>query len=228
VKIGIIGAGSLGTAIAKRLVLAGHDVMLSFSRDRQRLNATAKRFGAQAGSVHEAVEFSEVVALVVPWQAVPQALDEAGALDSKILWDCTNGLNADFSGLELGFTTSAGEWIQSRVPAAKVVKGIPPFADLLHADDPTIGGIPAGAFVCGDDPRARATVRSVLEALPTRVTDAGSMDGARYVEPTCYLLLRLALQMKMGPRIGGALLTESWICPRAKRSQEHVDVLTTG
>jgi prephenate dehydrogenase len=54
-KIGVVGAGSVGTAIAKRLVPQGHEVMLSYSRDVAQLEGAAKAFGAITGSPADAV-----------------------------------------------------------------------------------------------------------------------------------------------------------------------------
>ena len=66
-NVGIIGAGKLGTALAKRLGQSSYQVMLSYSRDEARLRDAAQQFGALAGSPREAVAFGEAVALTVPW-----------------------------------------------------------------------------------------------------------------------------------------------------------------
>jgi predicted dinucleotide-binding enzyme len=92
-KIGVVGAGSVGTAIAKRLVPRGHEVMLSYSRDVAKLEGTAKAFGAITGSPADAVRFGDVVALAVPWSSVEDALKAMGSLTGKVLWDCTNGVD---------------------------------------------------------------------------------------------------------------------------------------
>lgn len=79
-KIGVIGSGNVGTALAKRLVPNGHEVMLTFGRDSAKLEVAAKTFDASTGSPREAVDFAEVVALPVPWAAVTPALHQAGPL----------------------------------------------------------------------------------------------------------------------------------------------------
>ena len=205
-KIGVVGAGSVGTAIAKRLVPQGHEVMLSYSRDVAKLESAAKAFGAITGSPADAVRFGDVVALAVPWSSVEDALKVMGSLNGKVLWDCTNSLKEDFSGLALGTTTSGAEALQRWAIGARVVKGIPPFAKLLHSADPTIGGKPAGTFMCGDDELAKSLVRPLLEALPSAVVDVGPLENARYVEPAGFLLVRLAYGLGFGSRIGLALL----------------------
>jgi 8-hydroxy-5-deazaflavin:NADPH oxidoreductase len=207
-KIGVIGGGNVGTALAKRLVPAGHEVMLSFSRDAAALAQAAAAFGASSGTPEQAARFGDVVALTVPWQAVPIALQQAGSLQGKVLWDCTNALLPDMSGLAIGTTTSAGETVQEFAIGARVVKAIPPFAQLLHSADPTIAGMPAGVFMCGDDEDAKKIVRPLLEALPAAVVDAGPLQNARWVEPAGFLLVRLAYAQGLGARIGLMLTTE--------------------
>lgn len=200
-RIGIIGAGSIGSALARRLVPKGHEVMLSYSRDPEKLAATAASFGATTGSPGDAVIFADVVALSVPWAGVADALVAAGSLDGKILWDCTNSLKPDLSGLVIGTTTSGGEEIARLAPGATVIKGIPPFAELLHSDDPTVGGRPVGGFVAGPNGDAKARVTELLEQLPASVTDAGGLDASRLIEPAMMLLVRLAYGQGLGPRI---------------------------
>ena len=207
-KIGVIGSGSVGTAIAKRLIPHGHEVMLSFSRDISLLNSNAQALGASVGSPEQAVAFGDVIVLAVPWLMVPEAIKEAGLLKGKILWDCTNALKLDFSGLEVGTTTSGAEIIQQLAVGARVVKGIPPFAELLHFDRPTVNGAPVCTFICSDDHDAKMTVWPLLAALPSRVIDVGNLDGARYIEPAGFLLVRLAYSQQLGAHIGFDLIHE--------------------
>lgn len=200
-RIGIIGAGNIGTAIAKRLMPHGHEIMLSYSRDPAVLTTAAAALGARSGSPSEAVAFGDVVALTVPWSTVFDALAQAGSFGDKILWDCTNTLNSDMSGLVIGTTTSGGEEVARFAADSRVVKGIPPFAQLLHSDDPTVGGRPVGVFVAGNDADAKRIVAELMTALPAAVTDAGGLDASRFIEPAMMLLVRLAYGQGMGPRI---------------------------
>jgi 8-hydroxy-5-deazaflavin:NADPH oxidoreductase len=201
-KVGIIGAGELGTALAKRLQLAGHSVTLSFSRDPTKLAEAAARLALDYGTPREAVERSDVVALVAPWLAIDEALGAAGPLDGKIVWDCTNPINADFSGLAVGTNTSGAEIISRKVPHAHFVKGIPPFARVLAGEEVLIDGQLATSFICGDDADAKNVVRTLLEALPVRVVDVGPLTSARFVEPAGFLLVLLAFALGHGQRIG--------------------------
>lgn len=208
-KIGIIGAGKVGTGLAKHLVPMGHEVMFSFSKDIGKLQATAQAFGARMGSVAQAVAFADVVVLATPYAAIAEALGQAGApADRKVLWDCTNALQPDMSGLVVGTTWSAAEEAQKHAPWARVVKGIPPFAELLHSDRLALKGGPIGVFTCSDDVQAKAQVSGLLNDIGMSVTDAGPLTNARYVEPAAFLLVQLAYRLGHGSRIGLALVSD--------------------
>ena len=132
-KIGIIGAGNVGTGLTKLLLPRGHGLMLSFHKEGEKLRSTAAALGTRAGTVAEAVQFRDVVVLATPWVATAEALGQVGQVPKqKILWDCTNTLKPDMSGLSIGTTTSGGEEVAKLAPWARVVKAIPPFAEAMR------------------------------------------------------------------------------------------------
>jgi 8-hydroxy-5-deazaflavin:NADPH oxidoreductase len=202
-KIGIIGAGNLGTGLAKILSTKGHQVFISYSRDASKLQATAKELGVKAGTVAEAVAFADVIVLATPYAAAEDALKQVdNPSTDKILWDCTNPMKADFSGLVIGTTTSAGEQIAQKTPWAKVVKAIPPFAEVLHSGNLSLGGGKPGVFLCGDDVPSREVIAKLVEDLGAEPVIAGPLVLSRYVEPANMLLVALAYANGFGPRIG--------------------------
>jgi predicted dinucleotide-binding enzyme len=208
-KIAILGAGNVGTALARRLSAAGHEIMLGFGRDSEAVATAAAATGAVHGTPEELAAFGDVIAIAVPWGAVSDALSALGSVSGKVVWDCTNPLAPDLSGLLVGGETSGGEEIARLLPSAHVVKGVPPFAELMHAEDPSIGGEAPGLFVAGDDAEAKAVVASLLAQLPATVIDAGPMMAARFIEPAMLLVVRLAYLQGMGPRIALAVQTEA-------------------
>jgi predicted dinucleotide-binding enzyme len=209
-KIGIIGAGNLGSGLAKRLVGKGHAVMLSFSKEPEKLKRVADSTGSVVGTPAQAVDFADVAVLATPWTATPEALRQVGRVtQTKVVWDCTNALKPDMSGLAIGTTTSGGEEIARLAPWAKVVKAIPPFAEVLHSPSTLIGGVRPNVFVCGDDTEARAVVAALVEDIGAAPVIAGSLLLARYTEPAAMLLVQLAYVRGFGARIGVTLTHET-------------------
>lgn len=202
-KVGIIGAGNVGSGLAKRLAPKDHEVMLSYSRDLTKLEAVAESLGAKSGSIADAVAFAEVVVLATPYSAIVDALKQARSPASgKILWDCTTPLKPDFSGLLIGTTTSAGEEVASLAPWARVVKAVPPFAEVLHSDDMNVGGGPPGVFVCGDDQQACESVATLIKDIDAEPILTGPLVYSRFIEPANMLLVALAYRNGFGPRVG--------------------------
>jgi 8-hydroxy-5-deazaflavin:NADPH oxidoreductase len=119
-RIRIIGAGSLGSALGERLGRAGHEIMFGGG---DRALEVANRLGAGVGSNSEAAGFSEVIVLAVPFGAIDAALAEA-VPQGRVLWSCVNALKRDLSGLAVGFDTSAAEEVARCASGAHVVAAI--------------------------------------------------------------------------------------------------------
>jgi len=202
-NIGIVGAGNLGTGLAKRLIAQGHGVMLSFSKSDDTLRNAAAALNARAGTPSEAARFGHVIILSSRWADTAEAIQQIGPIaETKVLWDCTNPMKPDMSGLLIGTTTSGGEEVARLTPWAKVVKAIPPFAEQLHSPGELAGGIRPAVFVCGDDADARNTIAELIGVIGATPIDAGPLMNARYTEPACMLLVELAYTQSFGTQIG--------------------------
>jgi 8-hydroxy-5-deazaflavin:NADPH oxidoreductase len=189
-RIAIIGAGALGTAIARSLLESGHEIVFGGGASA---HEAAARLDAAASSNADAAAHADVVALAVPFSAIDAALAQAGALDGAVLWSCVNALKSDLSGLAVGFDTSAAEEVASRAPGARVVSAIPPFAEALANHDLAYdGGLAPSVFICGDDDQAKAVVELLVLDLRAHPVDAGPLAAARLVEPAMMLLIRIA------------------------------------
>jgi 8-hydroxy-5-deazaflavin:NADPH oxidoreductase len=113
------------------------------------------------------------------------------------------------SGLLVGTTTSGGEEVARLAPWAKVVKAIPPFAEVLHSPSMLIDGDRASVFVCGDDSEARSVVAKLVYEIGAEPVNAGPLTLARYTEPACMFLVQLAYAQGLGARIGFSLIRET-------------------
>jgi predicted dinucleotide-binding enzyme len=92
VKIGIIGTGRIGGALARHWVKAGHEVFVS-SRHPEELKALVAELGphAHAGTPREAAAFATVVVVSIPYGAMPQiGQDLRAELADKVILDTSN------------------------------------------------------------------------------------------------------------------------------------------
>ncbi len=182
-KIGIIGAGNIGATLARSWVAAGHEVLLSYSRDPQRLRSAAEALGpsARAGTPRDAAEFGEVVVVSVPWPRVPDALAAAGDLTGRLLVDTTNPYASPGGPLDLPpGAVSAAQEVARRAAGARVVKA---FNTLYWVTLAERAGTGLAVPVSGDDPAGKALVAELVRDAGYHPADVGSLGGAARQEP---------------------------------------------
>ena len=189
-KIGVIGTGNVGYALADGFIKYGHEVMLG-SRDisQEKVQNWMQDHGTSAsvGSPREATQFGEIVILATPWSGTKNAIDLAGPenFHGKIVIDPTNPL--DFSGgtppkLSVGKDDSAGENIQRWLPEAMVVKAFN-IVGSAHMVDPDFECGPPDMFICGNDKESKIKVEAILKEFGWDSTDLGNIEYARFLEP---------------------------------------------
>ncbi|MEW5808476.1 MAG: NAD(P)-binding domain-containing protein [Actinomycetota bacterium] len=184
-QFGTIGAGVVAQAIARHLVSAGHQVMLSNSRGPATLAEIVDHLGplASAGTVAEAAE-ADLVFLTVMWWDIPAALADLSPWDGRILVDATNQFaRADpIEVADLGDQTGS-EWVADRAPKARVIKAFNTLHASYIAANPRH---PAGRqvlFYAGDDPSAKATFLQLADSLGFAPIDVGALrDGGRLMQ----------------------------------------------
>jgi predicted dinucleotide-binding enzyme len=203
-KLGIIGAGSLGTVLGGRLSERGHVIMFgggSSARD------AAVRQHSQFGSNAEAAAFADVVILAVPFAAIDAALADVGSLTGRVLWSCVNALKPDDTGLAIGFDNSAAEEVARRARGARVVAAIPPFAQAIATGRLAYDrDLEPSVFLCGDDAGAKAMVEALVRDLGAHPVDAGPLEASRLVEPA--MMLAISIAYAGAPRDVGLRLLE--------------------
>ena len=202
-KIGIIGAGNMGSAFAKRLAAAGHDVTIT-AKDPTHADRAASGAGGGVRAVprDQIARDAEVLILATYFPDAPDALRAAGDLTGKTVVDITNPLTPDMSGLSVGHTTSAAEEIQRAVPQAKVVKAFNTiFAQVLGAP---AGGTKAQVLYAGDDAGAKDAVRALIESAGFEAVDVGPLASARQLEPLGLLNIYLGYVAGRGTGVAPA------------------------
>jgi predicted dinucleotide-binding enzyme len=187
-KIGIIGAGHIGSTLARKLNRLGHTVSVANSRGPASLAALAAETGAKAVSVTDAVKGVDLVVVTIPEKNVPLLPKGLfrGLPEAVIVVDTGNYYPSFRDGridaIESGMTESG--WVAQQLgrPVLKAFNNI-----IAHSL--AEGGLPAGAKgrialpVAGDDRRAKAVVIDLIDALGFDGIDSGSLDESWRQQP---------------------------------------------
>jgi 8-hydroxy-5-deazaflavin:NADPH oxidoreductase len=181
-KIGVIGAGRIGGNAARLWTQAGHDVLLSFSRDPDALRARADEIGARAGTPREAAEFGEVVVVSVPWTMIDDVLAQAGSLEGRIVIDTTNQFGP--GGLEpLPEGRTAAQLNAARMDGARYTKSFNTLTSRFQAEAARRTGRDRVAlFLCGDDAQAKEVVTGLIDDAGFDAVDVGGTADAAIME----------------------------------------------
>lgn len=185
-KIGIIGAGNIGQAVAQLSIKAGHSVSLSNTRGPASLAETVQGLGehAQAASIEDAAAFGEIVLVAIPfggYQSVP-----AAPLSGKIVIDASNYVPQRDSQIQLGSQTSS-EALAAHLSGARLVKAFNTlWFHLLeteaHPEKPLDQRLVL--FMASDDAQAKSVVGQFIQEIGFAPLDTGTLrDGGRLQQP---------------------------------------------
>lgn len=182
-SIGIIGAGAIGTAIARHLAKAGVEALIANSRGPDSLGELAKELGPTitAATAAQAAE-AKIVFLAVNWDRAQDALTNLPHWNGRILIDATNAVEIpsyrpiDLSGR--ASTQAIAEW----APGARVVKAFNHLMGSSLASDPTINSGRRVLFVAGEDLAARHTVADLAVTLGFATIDLGGIEQSRLMQ----------------------------------------------
>jgi predicted dinucleotide-binding enzyme len=202
-NIAILGAGNVGSALARLWAGQGHTVTFGLKPGSNPRNPMPA--GVSAAAIPDAVAAAAVVTLCVPWPAAEAAVRSAGPLAGKVLIDATNPLKDDLSGLELGTTTSAAEQVAAWAGRTRVVKAFNTIGAMLYGNA-DIAGMRADGFYCGDDADAKREVATLITDAGLDPIDVGPLRMARALEPMALLWIDLAVRQKRPLPFGFKLL----------------------
>lgn len=199
-KIAIIGAGNVGSALGRAWAKAGHSIVFG-ARDvnKPELKALCAETGATAASPADAARQGDVVALALPWQGAEGAVKALGNLAGKTVIDTMNPLAMvdGAMGLERGFTTSGAETVAAWLPGAKVVKTFNQVGANMMTEGHRFAQPPV-MFLAGDDEAAKATVAKLVSDIGFEPLDSGALRQSRLLEPLAMVWINQSLFRGLG------------------------------
>ena len=180
-KIGIIGAGTVGTTLGEHFAGAGHEVLIANSRGPESLRETLERLSKPLKPVtfEELVEQAEMFFLALPWRNVRDILRSDVDWHGRVIVDATNiilSISPDFVLDDL--KGDSGSQIVARLaPSAHVVKAFNtlPFDTMFT---PTPPGFRRVLFVAGDDSKAVSTVSDLIGGIGFQPVAIGKLATA--------------------------------------------------
>jgi len=184
--LGIIGAGHIGSQIARVAIAAGYEVVIANSRGPETLDGLVAELGAhaRAATAAEAGAAGDVVVVTVPLYALGQIPVEP--LAGKIVLDTNNYYferDGHIDALDRGETTTS-ELLQQHLPTSRVVKAF----NHISSADITTDGTPAGTpnrralATAGDDPEAVAFVTRFYDQAGFDTVNIGPLSESWRVE----------------------------------------------
>jgi 8-hydroxy-5-deazaflavin:NADPH oxidoreductase len=181
-KIGIIGTGRIGGALARHWVAAGHEVFMS-SRHPEELTGLADELGprAHAGTPQEAAAFGDIVLVSVPYAALPQiGVDLAAELDGKVVLDTSNPSERRDGPMALD-AQAKGSGIASAefLPGTRLVRAFNCIPAASLANEPNRTPERIAIPLAGDDAEALAVAQRLVDDAGFDSIVIGGLADAR-------------------------------------------------
>ncbi len=184
--IGILGAGKVGTGVARQALLAGYRVLIAASGDPKNIDLIISVMapGAKAATAAQVMEEADLVVLSVPLHKFrtldPAALAGKHVVDTMNYWRDTNG---DMP--ELEEAPSSSEMVLAHIPGALLAKSL----NHIGYHELELDALPAGTpgrralAVAADDDATRTMVLDFVERLGFDAVDAGDLSNGLAFEP---------------------------------------------
>jgi len=178
--IGLIGAGHIGSQLARLAVKNGYSVMISNSRGPETLADLVRELGpqARAATPGEAAKAGDIVVVTIPLKNlgdVPVApLAGKTVIDTLNYYPQRDGHIADLDAEK----TTTSEMVQAHLPASKVVKAF----NHIYAAELTTHGQPAGSpnrralALAGNDAAAKKEVAALFDQFGFDAVDIGPLS----------------------------------------------------
>ena len=204
-RIGILGSGLMGGKLGTLFVRAGHEVVFSYARSKEKLKRLSRNAGdnALAGTPAEAAQDANALLLAVHWSRLADVLQQAGDVSGKVILNCSLPMNTDNTELAIAHSSSGLEELAKIVPKARVVAAFNtvPSEVLFGVYERRRRANRPSLVYCGDDKGGKALAATLIRDVGFNPVDAGPARIARYIEPFALLVAQLAYEGKGGPEL---------------------------
>jgi len=186
-RLGIVGAGKMGTTVARAAMSVGYDVALSGSGqpDRIALIVDVLAPGARAVTTDEVAGAAGLIVLAVPmhrFRELPRDLF-AGRIvvDAMNYWEDIDGVDEELATAPSGTSVV----VQQRFPSARVVKSLNQLGYYDFEESRRPPGVPGriAMAAAGDDRAAVAAVLQLVDRLGFDAVDAGRLEAGLALQP---------------------------------------------
>jgi predicted dinucleotide-binding enzyme len=192
-KIGILGSGVVGKALARGFHKHGYHIMIATHQEGKLADFISEfKDRLQVGSFRETARFGEIQVLAVKGVAAKKVVEDLGndLLGGKTVMDATNPISEapPEHGVLHYFSEinhSLMEDLQEAVDTARFVKAFNCIGS-AHMVDPQFEAKPS-MFICGDHEGAKGEVKSIVELFGFECLDMGKKEAARAIEPLAML-----------------------------------------
>jgi 8-hydroxy-5-deazaflavin:NADPH oxidoreductase len=201
-KISIIGTGRMGKGLVKTLRPHIQSLQLA-STSAEKAAGLIEEFnwtGVHPATYDEALKADIIFHSLWFRDLIPWVKKNAESLKGKIVVDIANPFTADFTDFTLDWGTSAAEELQKAIPDSKVVGA---FKNTFFKvfDEPLHHGLQSDVYVTSDHADAKATVIKLLQPIPFRILDGGSLKNNRTIERMTLFERELAIRYDHYPYV---------------------------
>lgn len=191
-KVGILGSGEVGKALAKGFQKHGYQVVIGSEHPEKLADFKSDNPSVEIAGFEQAALAGEQVVLCVKGTAAERIVERVkGNLTGKTVIDTTNPIadSPPQNGVLKFFTTledSLMERLQRIAPEAHFVKAFNSIGSPLMVN-PDFDGQKPTMFICGNDGAAKKKASEILDVFGFEVQDIGNAESARAIEPLAIL-----------------------------------------
>jgi hypothetical protein len=186
-RLGIVGAGKIGTAIARSANAGGYDVAISGSGDADRIGLIVEVLapGARAVTTEEVVRHADLIVLAVPMHRFRELRHNLFAdkilVDAMNYWEEIDGVDKELATAPLGTSVVVQEWFLS----SRLVKSLNHLGYFKFGQAQRPRGAPdrLALAAAGNDPAATSEVMQLIDRLGFDAVDAGRLDAGAILQP---------------------------------------------